>query len=204
MNSRTMKYVPHRHWTPRYLIDRVREGRYRHNFPDLPWLTPASIDILTTWLRPTDVAVEFGSGKSTAWFANRVKTLTSVEHNPEWYGRVRPTVEPLGVDYRLCTDAVSYIAVAQALAPASVDFVLVDGQHRAECVLAVIDAIRPGGLLVLDNANRYLPSPGTRSPYQLSHHALPWEDVVQRLGAWRTIWTTNGITDTALFIKTPG
>ena len=37
---------------------------------------------------PADREAEFGSGRSTVWFAERVATLTSVEHDERWYEAV--------------------------------------------------------------------------------------------------------------------
>ena len=76
---------PFRHLTPRYIWNRTALIVYERANPGQPWLTPDMIKILDSWLCPADVGLEFGSGRSTSWFAARVKHLTSVEHNPEWY-----------------------------------------------------------------------------------------------------------------------
>jgi len=77
-----------KHWTPRYVYDRLAVLIDERKNPDHPWLTADMVRILETWLKPTDVGLEFGSGRSTIWFANRLKKLTSVEHNKEWYRKV--------------------------------------------------------------------------------------------------------------------
>ena len=63
-------------------------NRRPEDAPERPWLTRESIGILDRLLRPEDIGIEFGSGRSTAWFAQRVKRLRSVEHNPVWHARV--------------------------------------------------------------------------------------------------------------------
>jgi hypothetical protein len=45
--------------------------------------------ILDYLLGPTDIGIEFGSGRSTLWFAKKVKRLISVEHNEVWYKRIK-------------------------------------------------------------------------------------------------------------------
>jgi len=75
------------HLTPRYIWNRLALIVYEQNNPNLPWITRDMINILETWLRPTDIGLEFGSGRSTSWFASRVSHLTSVEDNSEWYQR---------------------------------------------------------------------------------------------------------------------
>lgn len=199
-----IKYLPRRHWTPRYLLDRVLEGQYRRRHPDEPWLTQDVIPILDGWLRNTDVAAEFGSGRSTAWFAARVGQLTSIEHDSSWYERVRPQVAPLpNVTYRLAVNEAEYVGAAREFPADSLDFALVDGEYRDLCAETMLTAVKPGGLLAIDNANWFLAAPGTRSPYQLRQRTPVWERVEAQLASWRRIWTTNGVTDTALYVR-PG
>jgi hypothetical protein len=59
------------HRTPRYVYHRTRQLFYERAHPADPWLTPAAIGLLSTLLRPADTGVEFGSGRSTLWFAAR-------------------------------------------------------------------------------------------------------------------------------------
>ena len=70
-----------RHWTFRYLIDRTELLLYERRHPDLPWLTREAVDFLASWLQPSDHGLEWGSGRSTVWLAQRVSRLVSIEHN---------------------------------------------------------------------------------------------------------------------------
>ncbi len=45
------------------------------------------------------------------------------------------------------------------IAPQSLDYALVDGSYRDECVMRALEVLRPGGMLILDNANWYIPHP---------------------------------------------
>ena len=81
------------HWTPRYIWNRLALMAYERQHPDRPWLTRAMIENLDTWLRPDDVGLEFGSGRSTIWFAQKVGHLTSVEHHPGWYAKVNDRLQ---------------------------------------------------------------------------------------------------------------
>jgi hypothetical protein len=79
---------------------------------------------------------------------------------------------------------------------------LVDGSHREFCALGVLKKIRPSGLLVIDNVNWFLcsGSPDSRS-FADGPNGSIWKEVEKRLFNWRKIWTTLGVSDTALFIK---
>ncbi len=200
------------HLTPRYIWNRLVLMAYERGNPDLPWLTRDMINILDEWLLPTDVGLEFGSGRSTRWFATRVGQLTSVEDNPEWYKIVQNQVQNLRVEYLLRQDGATnfanseYVAVAKQMPPSSLDFCLVDGTARDHCAWASLDKIKPGGILIIDNVERYIPretktfSPNSRS-ISGGYASEVWAQVGNVLQNWRCIWTTNGITDTAFWVK---
>lgn len=204
------------HWTPTYIRDRLALMAYERTHPDAPWLTSAMTAILDTWLRPSDIGLEFGSGRSTVWFAGRIRHLTSVEHNSAWHESVKKRLAAATlqnrVDYRLCEDGnrdapdTQYAAVAGEFAPCSLDFVLVDGRCRDHIALACLEKIKPGDAMIIDNINGYLPrSPKPRAPDSRGPEdgcATPvWAKVAENLRGWRLIWTTNGVFDTALWIR---
>lgn len=171
--------------------------------------------MLSTWLKPTDVGVEWGAGRSTVWFARRVSRLVSVEHDDKWRQRVSHMLVDASVrgivDLRLLDDwdrgeDSDYVRAIAAMPPQSLDFALVDGVARDWCALACLEKVRSGGIVIIDNANWYLPcavsspSPGSRGPEDGA--ATPqWEEFSSRVGSWRTIWTSNGVTDTAIWVK---
>ena len=204
-----------KHWTPRYVSDRLRNILYIRRYPDRPWITRTAYDVLDSYLRKTDVGLEFGSGRSTVWFAKRVARLTSVESDPGWHQRVTsqlaaanisnveshlfPGPEVPGKGHES-----DYANVAQRFAPSSLDFVLVDGLYRDACALLSLDKVRPGGLLIIDNVNWFLPS-ASRAPASIRSESElrdeNWKTLHRILSSWRRIWTTDGVTDTAIFIK---
>jgi len=205
-----------RHRTPRYVYNRTKLIWCERTRPDDPWLTPEAVRLLTSMLRRCDRGAEFGSGRSTIWFAERVGHLTSVEHDKLWHDRVSARLRGRGlvnVDYILAPrdqppelgEMSEYAHTAVAFDDASVDFSLVDGVYREHVARLMMPKIRPGGLLIIDNANWFLPSPRTHAPASRTPALGPdgpvWAKVWQDLANWRSIWTTSGVTDTAIFIK---
>jgi hypothetical protein len=201
------------HLTPRYIANRLALAAFERRNPDLPWLTADMIAILDSWLLRSDVGLEFGSGRSTKWFASRVSHLTSVEDNREWYERVKPQVSHLQVNYYLFedgstkSDASDYVAVVNGMEDDSLDFCLVDGSARDHCALASLKKLKSGGILIIDNVNWYIPrqpkksfSPNGRT-IQDGYASSVWEIVGKEISSWRNIWTTNGVTDTAFWVK---
>jgi hypothetical protein len=147
-----------------------------------PWLTFDAIDALTARMRDGMRVFEYGSGGSTLFWLRWKVELCSVEHEPEWYGMVKARL-PAGaaVDYRLVepeplaqarvggdpADPEAYLSAdfrdrtfqgyASQIDPfpdGHFDLVLVDGRARPSCLRHAIPKVKPGGLLVLDNADR--------------------------------------------------
>ena len=205
-----------RHWTPRYIRARARQVLYQRANPDSPWLTPEATRLLDLMLRPSDIGAEFGSGRSTLWLARRCAHLISIEHDQAWHATVLGALaleRMIHVDYQCHPpdepepngDRSAYVQVARFLPDEGIDFALIDGIYRDYVTLFLLPKIRPGGILVIDNVNRYLPSP-TKSPGSIPASANPvsaaWGQAATVLSRWRGIWTTNGIWDTAIYVKT--
>lgn len=206
-----------KHLTPRYLFNRLSEIRYQKMNPDKPWLTRRANELLEDLLIDKSLGLEFGSGRSTIWLAKRIKFLTSVEHKRQWYDIVNQGLKEQGIEsvkLLLCeSDAgtddpgekTEYVGVIDSFKDESLDFALVDGIYRADCANKVVSKIRPGGVLVVDNVNWFLPNNETTSPNSRKTSQGPASVVWQRFSEatqdWQQIWTTSGVTDTAIYIK---
>jgi hypothetical protein len=201
-----------RHWTPRYVVNRLAVAYHQRIAPNDPWLTKPACTFLDDWLTGSDVGLEWGCGRSTLWFADRVQHLTSVEHNPHWHALVAARLAARGVtnvDLRLCPvdprnadDYQPYIGVGLEFERSSLDFVLVDGQLRGRCAELALTLLKPGGILIIDNAEWFIPHP-SHSPGAIARRtkaiAAEWRGVVDALQGWRRLWTSNGVWDTAIY-----
>ena len=189
--------------------------------PDAPWLTAEATRMLDEWLQPRHVGIEWGSGRSTRWFAQRVGRLLSVEHHAGWHAAVSEQLAAAAitnVDYRLlpCEPervetpewiaamfASDYVRAVDAFPPRSIDFALVDGMYRSACALAVIPKLRSGGRLIVDNVNWFLPSP-SRAPTSRGLGDSPlsptWEEFAVAVSGWHHTWTENRVADTAIWV----
>lgn len=187
--------------------------------PGDPWIARDATRILGLWLRSTDVGLEWGTGRSTVWFARRVKSITSVEGNPKWFEIVGRSLEREGLGNArlvLCDDKrgpAGYVGVVDQFPDGSLDFALVDGSFRSTCANRVLAKIRQGGLLVIANANRFLPS-ASRSPKSRKTSEGPresteaeaspeigWRRFLEKVSRWRCLWTSDGVADTVLWVK---
>lgn len=202
------------HITPGYVTARLRQMAYQWHNPESPWLTPAMVAVLSEFLRSDDTVFEWGSGRSTCWFARRVTHVVTVEENEAWVRQVKAWLEQddtaarVELYYRDTSgrQAQEYVDVIDGQDDDRVDIVLVDGTLRDACALKAIPKIAPGGALVVDNIERYLPrhdpspAPNARS-IKDGYASDAWQDFHDRVRDWRLIWTTDGVTDTAMWIK---
>jgi hypothetical protein len=74
-----------RSFRPAYFFKRLDQMWFAKAHPDAPWLAKSAILLLDSYLKPGDIGFEWGSGRSTLWFAQRVAHLYSVEDNRDWY-----------------------------------------------------------------------------------------------------------------------
>lgn len=137
-----------------------------------------AISWLTSYLRPDMRVFEWGSGGSTLFIANRVKSIVSVEHDSDWYNQVNEKIHDVGFDniqYELVLPEKSeqcdifyvssderflghsfldYAQAIDAYMVNSFDLVVVDGRARPGCIKHAIPRVKPGGYLLLDNSDR--------------------------------------------------
>lgn len=203
---------------PKYFVRRLLQWQFERANPNAPWLNESAVRLLESWLRPTDSGIEWGSGRSTLWLAERVEKLLSIENDQSWYEQVTMKLSKAGlshkVDYRYvpCTDEYSeqdghdFVTVGEQWQDSMADFVLVDGFMRMCCTRIAMRKLRPGGLLVLDNANVFLPNPslGTFSTVHLPRReplTAQWAALHRELASWRAVLTTDRIWDTRFWIK---
>ncbi|HPO44279.1 MAG TPA: class I SAM-dependent methyltransferase [Spirochaetota bacterium] len=203
------------HITSRYIFSRFAEICYRMTHPAHPWLTLKANRLLSDLLRPESVGIEFGSGRSTVWFARKVTRLISVEHDKEWFDKVRALLRRgnLGNVEYFCRNAAAapfspqgYLSPLLKEPQNHFDFVLVDGLFRDLCAILAVKHVKVGGFIVIDNVNWYLPS-ASSSPNSRTSADGPasylWGKFLDSVREWKAQWTTNGVSDTAFYFK-PG
>ena len=193
-----------RHWTARYVLRRVRLLLWMRRHPDAPWLSPGAVEYLDEHLRPDDVLVEFGSGRSTAWFARRVARVISIEHDQTWAARVQAQVEAAGLVnaevVHVPHDPLAYVSAAEhALASARANVILVDGVYRDTCALWALAHRSADGFIVVDDAERYVPA-RTTAPFSLAADTEPpteaWRVFAARIAGLPQRRYQSGVTDT--------
>lgn len=144
----------------------------------LPWLVYEAIDWLKTYLNSNMHVFEWGAGGSTIFFSNYSKSVTSVEHDLNWYKSTSDAIAERSiknVQLMLCKPTKStdmdnlygssfeqyremsfykYVRAIEIFLDNSFDLVAVDGRARVACMEYAKRKIKPGGYLLLDDSER--------------------------------------------------
>lgn len=208
--SLSFSYLRYRLLRP---ILKRRYWDYQKKHPNQPWLCPDAISALQKLLPGSINGLEYGSGRSTTFFAPYFDHYTSIEHNKRWYKKVEAEIKHLSqVEYHLIepeedvpqqhlsSDKQTFLEEERFPVPdevfktysdfvlsfddSTLDFVLIDGRARKTCALNALNKLKSGGLLVLDNSER-----------------IRYSKVHQTLKNWPKIETTTGLTNTTIWRK---
>lgn len=123
-----------------------------------PWISYEATKYIERKLSKHPCTVlEFGSGMSTLYFADRAKKVCSIEHDENWYQLVRDDLVAKGyipgvVEYHLAIDQEAYYSFKSGSGE-KFDIILVDGPNREKCIEKHLDSIDKGGCIYLDNTD---------------------------------------------------
>jgi SAM-dependent methyltransferase len=193
----SLKYYARR---PITAVRRVSYKFYELTHPDEPWIAQGAVRFCEASLTREMAGFEWGSGRSTAWFAQRLGSLTSIEHEPGWFKIVQEKLKSRGirnVTYRhvplnhpphepnrpIYDPVPDYVAAVENFRDCTLDFAVVDGHYRQACILAAIRKLKPGGLLLVDNTD-WLPLRewGVPPDWKLVHQS---SNVMTETTIWR-------------------
>jgi SAM-dependent methyltransferase len=120
----------------------------------LPWVTYGFIDFISERLNENLDVFEYGSGNSTEWYAKKVNSVTSVEHDKEWFDVVKNNMpDNVSLNFQELVYGGDY-SNASNLCGKSFDLVIVDGRDRVNCIKNSIHSLKSGGVLILDDSER--------------------------------------------------
>ncbi len=133
----------------------------------IPWLTYPLINFLEPLLNRDMKMYEFGCGNSTLWFAERVGSVQSVEHDKEWYEAIKsklPSNVKLSFEEIVSNQTYSAITFMPASDETSYsssvsrtgqlyDIILVDGVYRTNSIVHSVRSLNEHGVIILDNVD---------------------------------------------------
>lgn len=165
-----LRNVPKYLSKPGFYARKLAYKLYELQHPDEPWIAPQTVRFCERTLTREMRGFEWGSGRSTLWWAKHLAAIHSIDHDPAWFERVRQQIAASGLtnvtyelfepDHPLDHHTVPvyevkprYVAAIERHPDASLDLVVVDGHYRQACVLAALPKIKPGRFLLIDNSD---------------------------------------------------
>lgn len=126
----------------------------------IPWYSYSFIAFIEERLTSDLSLFEFGSGHSTLWFAQKVKSVVAVESDKVWFELVnKKLAKNSTLLYRELDKGQEYEASVKETKE-SYDIIIVDGSKRMECIEQSIEKLSERGVLILDDSNRLSYTPG--------------------------------------------
>lgn len=126
------------------------------HLPDQPWISYDAYRLLSSRLDAKSRVLEFGSGMSTAYWAEYAGEVIAIEDNAEWHTIVEERFRRRGITNAtiiLKPDLANYARLTTSERGDGFDLIIVDGQVRAECARFALSCLRPGGSIYLDNSD---------------------------------------------------
>lgn len=122
----------------------------------LPWLTHPALEVIKSWDLSDKRVLEWGSGLSTLWWADKCKYVYSIEADFKWFNDVVRLKNEKGFEDKAQliyknvhegdqTKIEFYTDVPEWYQP---NIVIVDGILRYECILKALTLPRPLTLIV--------------------------------------------------------
>jgi len=124
----------------------------KNNEP-IPWVTYSFIDFILPRLNKNLELFEFGSGNSTLFYARYVKSILTVEHNKNWYNKIKMSLpENAGIIFKNVDEKQYEESVL--LSDKFYDIIIIDAEKRVECLKQSISRLKEAGVVVLDDSDR--------------------------------------------------
>jgi hypothetical protein len=122
----------------------------KNNSP-IPWLTYPAISFLSERLNGDLTIFEYGSGNSTLFYSKIVKKIIAVEHDKEWYEKIKGNLSGnaeiifVNVDYngRYCQTIKN--------TNQKYDIIIIDAEDRVNCIKNCLDNLDEKGIIILDD-----------------------------------------------------
>jgi hypothetical protein len=122
----------------------------------LPWYTYPAIDYLRQLDFREKVVFEYGAGVSTLFWASVARAVVSVEDDERWFATLRHDL-PANAAVMLEKDLAEFPAAIHRSERGAFDVIVIDGpargRTRLKCSREALHALRPGGLIILDNSD---------------------------------------------------
>lgn len=134
-----------------------------------PWINNKAINFIENYISNKNndiILLEFGSGNSTIYFEKICKKVYSIEHNIEWYDKIKNKLKKTNYLYK----KINYVSRPRIdnkfynveklnelfldICDNYLDIIFIDGIDRVNCFFGSINFLKKNGIVILDDSNR--------------------------------------------------
>ncbi|MGH9876278.1 MAG: hypothetical protein ACRD5H_01455 [Nitrososphaerales archaeon] len=122
-----------------------------------PWISYDMQNVIEKFLNSKKMVLEYGSGMSTLWYAQRSHLVVSVEDDKFWFEKNLQRFsdyKSANIEYKFCGNPEEYTNAQNFTKNKQFDLIMIDGSYRYECALQATEIVAPGGLIYLDNCDK--------------------------------------------------
>lgn len=123
------------------------------NGQPLPWYTYPAIQYLSQLDLTDRDAFEFGSGNGSLFWARQLRSLVSIESDPQWHDLI--VRQKHSNQQVLLVEDLERYPTAIDRQDRKFDLIIVDGKRRKPCAEAALRCLATNGMIILDNSDWY-------------------------------------------------
>jgi len=143
-----------------YLLDNGWFKSYKNktsidkNGNPIPWVTYPFIDFIRERLNKEINIFEFGSGNSTLFYATKVKSLITVEHDKKWFDKISNIIpENAKIIFQEADTDGNYCRCIKTTNK-KFDIIIDDALDRVNCIYNSLESLSEKGVIILDDSER--------------------------------------------------
>lgn len=158
-----------------WMESKKRDYPCRADGTELPWMNFSIISFLEERLNKNHSLFEYGSGFSTSFYSKLVNSVTSVEHDKEWFDVVNKKLPPNAELLFIQEDVDGNYCRSILKLNRKFDVIIVDGKDRVNCLKQSLDAVSNNGVILLDDSFRNEYRDGVEILAQSGYRSLNFE-----------------------------
>lgn len=120
----------------------------------LPWMNYPFLEFIKGRLNKNQNLFEYGSGYSTVFFAERIKTVTSVEYDNEWFEKAKDLINHFSNTEIIFQELNENYPKTINKTDNKYELIIIDGRNRVKCALNSFKHLTSDGVLILDDSSR--------------------------------------------------
>lgn len=120
----------------------------------LPWMNYPFLEFIKGRLKKNHSLFEYGSGYSTVFFAEMIKSVTSVEYDKDWFEKAKDLINDFSNTEIIFQELNEDYSTAINKSDRKYELIIIDGRNRVKCALNSFEHLTSDGVLILDDSSR--------------------------------------------------